>query len=70
MVDYRDNDVAAKMREATNDSLKYAFDTIADEQTQQACVKAFGKDGGKLIVTSWVQDSAVCLRSDVQIQRE
>lgn len=69
-VDYRDREVAAEIREATSDTLQYGFDTISEEETQKVSVRAFGKNGGKLIVLSSARKEARELRPDVQITRE
>lgn len=69
-LDYRDDNVAAMIREATGDSLEYSFNTFTEEKAQQTCANAFGKQGGKLIVFPGVPDSSVRLRSDVQLQRK
>ncbi|KIW21320.1 hypothetical protein PV08_01900 [Exophiala spinifera] len=44
--DYRDPDCAKKIREYTNDSLKYVWDTISLPNTAQICADAIGPAGG------------------------
>ena len=45
--DYKDPDVAAKIREATNDKLAYVFDTIAEPGSPEISAAAIGSEGGK-----------------------
>jgi hypothetical protein len=61
-------DVVQKIKAATGDTLAYALDTISEEQTQQAAVRAFGPQGGELLVILQPQDSAVKLREDVKVK--
>jgi NADPH:quinone reductase-like Zn-dependent oxidoreductase len=68
VVDYSDADVPAKIKEATGDGVAYALDTIAEESTQVACVKAFGAQGGKLVLTLFPADAAKALRPEVKVE--
>lgn len=49
VVDYKDKEVAQKLREATNDSIEYGLDCIAENGSVQLAQQAFGKNGGHLI---------------------
>ena len=44
--DYRDPDVGAKIREATNDSLKLVFDTISEKGSPEISAAAISSKGG------------------------
>lgn len=68
--DYRDQDIVEKIKEVTGDTLEAGLDTIVEEKTQEICVKAFGKKGGKLVVIQGPRKSVVGLRKDVQVQFE
>jgi NADPH:quinone reductase-like Zn-dependent oxidoreductase len=44
--DYKDPDCGKKIREATNDSLKLAFDTISEKGSSEVCCAAISSKGG------------------------
>ncbi|KAK7185651.1 hypothetical protein PSPO01_08337 [Paraphaeosphaeria sporulosa] len=44
--DYKDPDCGKKIREATNDSLKLAFDTISEKGSSEVCCDAISSKGG------------------------
>ncbi|KZT32640.1 GroES-like protein [Sistotremastrum suecicum HHB10207 ss-3] len=51
VVDYKDPDVVAKLKEATNDSISLGYDCISEGGTIQKTQEAFQPSGGKLITT-------------------
>ncbi|KAF8760116.1 NADPH quinone reductase [Rhizoctonia solani] len=70
---YRDADVVAQIQRATGNSLKFAFDTISEENTQITCVKSLtpapeGTTPGKVVVVLSPNKEAEALRKDVVIQ--
>jgi NADPH:quinone reductase-like Zn-dependent oxidoreductase len=48
--DYKDPNVGAKIRKATNDKLKLAFDCIAENGSVEICAAALSSGGGHLAV--------------------
>ena len=66
--DYRDPDVVAKIKAATGDSLKIAFDTISETDSQRISAAALSPSGGKLAVILAPQPEAIG-RTDVQVNR-
>ncbi|KAB5590280.1 Zinc-binding oxidoreductase ToxD [Ceratobasidium theobromae] len=42
VVDYRSSDVVKQIQDATSNSLRFAFDTISEANTQTVCAKALG----------------------------
>ncbi|PCH40956.1 GroES-like protein [Wolfiporia cocos MD-104 SS10] len=64
--DYKDPDVIAKIKDATHDSLHYAFDTICNLQTQSLTVNCFAPGPGKMVTIQPVEESAQVLREDVK----
>lgn len=44
--DYREPDVGAKIREATNDKLQLVFDTISEKGSPEICAAAMSSKGG------------------------
>ncbi|KAG8709048.1 hypothetical protein FRC09_000899 [Ceratobasidium sp. 395] len=72
-VDYRASDVVEKIQNATGNTLKFAFDTISEGESQFICVKSLapaseGTTPGKVVVVLAPNKEAVALRSDVVIQ--
>jgi NADPH:quinone reductase-like Zn-dependent oxidoreductase len=67
-IDYRDPDVAQKIKAATGDTLAYALDTWSDEDTQRACVRAMGKSGGEVVILLYPKPGVVDLRDDVKLK--
>ncbi|GAB1523712.1 Zinc-binding oxidoreductase alcohol dehydrogenase [Rhizoctonia solani] len=68
-----DADVVAQIQRATGNSLKFAFDTISEENTQITCVKSLtpapeGTTPGKVVVVLSPNKEAEALRKDVVIQ--
>lgn len=45
--DYRSQSAVSMINEVTNDTLGYAFDTIASEDTARFCCDVLRKDGGR-----------------------
>ncbi|KAF8709706.1 NADPH quinone reductase, partial [Rhizoctonia solani] len=73
VINYRDADVVAQIQRATGNSLKFAFDTISEENTQITCVKSLtpapeGTTPGKVVVVLSPNKEAEALRKDVVIQ--
>lgn len=66
VVDYKDPQVSEKLRQATNDSIVYGLDTIAENGSVQLAQKAFGKSGGHLVCTLF--DLGEPARSDVKTE--
>ncbi|KAF2772592.1 putative zinc-binding oxidoreductase ToxD [Teratosphaeria nubilosa] len=46
--DYKDPDVAKKIREHTKDQLAYAFDCMSEKDSAKICSEAIGSKGGKV----------------------
>jgi NADPH:quinone reductase-like Zn-dependent oxidoreductase len=46
--DYNDEEVAVKIKDATNGSLKFVFDTIGNESSSSTASKAISEEGGTL----------------------
>ena len=67
VVDYKSPDVVEQIKKATGDSLKWAFDTVSEAETQAICVKSLAP-GGKVVVVLLPDDNAKALRKDVEIQ--
>jgi NADPH:quinone reductase-like Zn-dependent oxidoreductase len=68
VLNYRDADVVEQIKAATDGGVAYGVDTVSLEDTQLASVRAFGPQGGELLVTLWVDEGAAKLRGDVQIK--
>jgi NADPH:quinone reductase-like Zn-dependent oxidoreductase len=68
VVNYRDADVVEQIKAATDGGVAYGVDTVSLENTQLASVRAFGPQGGELLVTLWVDEGAAKLRGDVQVK--
>ncbi|CAE6516367.1 unnamed protein product [Rhizoctonia solani] len=73
IVNYRDTDIVQQIQKATKNSLKYAFDTISEADTQAICVKSLASTPkaaipGKVIVVQFPNEDTKSLRSDVVIQ--
>lgn len=47
MFDYNSPDCASDIRKATKNVLRYAFDTVATENTAKLCSEAMGTQGGR-----------------------
>jgi hypothetical protein len=71
---YKSPDVVEQIQNATGNSLKLAFDTISEGNTQSICVKSLApaSEGvpGKVLVVLLPNKEAKELRKDVVIQRE
>ena len=48
-IDYREADLVSKIKQATGDSIKYALETIGDEETKRVTVQAIAPSGGKVV---------------------
>ncbi|RPD66606.1 GroES-like protein [Lentinus tigrinus ALCF2SS1-7] len=48
-IDYHDPDVVAKIKQVTGDTLKYALETIGDEETHKVAIEAIGPSGGRVV---------------------
>ena len=68
MFDYRDPDVVRKIREATGDSVRRAFDAISEEGSQRVVAAAVGREGGKVVLLI-KQGAGVTERTDVEFKR-
>ncbi|KEP53701.1 putative zinc-binding oxidoreductase ToxD [Rhizoctonia solani 123E] len=73
VINYRDTDMVQQIQKATGNSLKYAFDTISEADTQTACVRSLApapKEAtpGKVVVILLPNKDAKALRNDVVIQ--
>ncbi|CAE6366180.1 unnamed protein product [Rhizoctonia solani] len=73
VINYRDADVVSQIQRATGNSLKFAFDTISEGNTQTVCVKSLaptpkGAAPGKVVVVLQPNENAKGLREDVIIQ--
>jgi len=51
VVDYKDSDVAKKIREGTKDGIVYGLDCISEKGSVQLAQECFGKEGGHLVLT-------------------
>ncbi|KAG9127727.1 hypothetical protein FRC07_010339 [Ceratobasidium sp. 392] len=71
-VDYRASDVVEQIQNATGNTLKFAFDTISEGESQFICVKSLApaSEGapGKVVVVLAPNKEAIALRNDVVIQ--
>ncbi|KAG9096729.1 hypothetical protein FS749_007852 [Ceratobasidium sp. UAMH 11750] len=72
-VDYRSSDVVEQIQKATGNTLKFAFDTISEGESQLICVKSLapapeGATPGKVVVVLKPNKEAKALRNDVVIQ--
>ncbi|KAI0924688.1 hypothetical protein AcW2_005498 [Taiwanofungus camphoratus] len=64
--DYKDPEAVSKIKAATGDSVKAAFDTISLKDSQESSAHVIGPDGGRLVlVLAPVPEAKV--RDDVQI---
>ncbi|CAE6363335.1 unnamed protein product [Rhizoctonia solani] len=71
VINYKDTDLVQQIQRATGNSLKFAFDTISEANTQTACVKSLASQGttpGKVVVALLPNKDAQALRKDVVIQ--
>ena len=66
--DYHDPDVVSKIKKATRDSIKRAFDAISESDTQRISAESMAPSGGLLILTRPAQPE-VTSRKDVKFQR-
>ncbi|KAI0698981.1 GroES-like protein [Cerioporus squamosus] len=48
-IDYREPDLASKIKQATGDSLKYGADMVGEEKTKEVTVQSIGPSGGKVV---------------------
>ena len=69
VLDYHDSNIVDQIKGATGNTLKVAFDTISEKDTQRICAAALGPDGGKLGVILGPQWEAIG-RSDVKVSCE
>ena len=69
MFDYRDPEVASKIKGVTGDSLTKGVDAIGEPSSQRICAESLGPKGGKVILVSNVAEGAT-QRTDVVLQRE
>ena len=67
---YKDSGSIDKIKEVTNNSLRYGLDAISEQETQKFSVQTFGVTGGKLVNILDAQKEAQELRPDVTIQSE
>ncbi|KAG8709096.1 hypothetical protein FRC09_000863 [Ceratobasidium sp. 395] len=72
-IDYRASDVVEQIQNATGNTLKFAFDTISEGESQFICVKSLAPAPeetapGKVVVVLAPNKEAIALRSDVVIQ--
>lgn len=68
MFDYKDPEAVSKIKAATGDSVKAAFDTISLKDSQESSARVIGPAGGRLVlVLAPVLEAKV--RDDVQITR-
>ena len=63
-IDYREPDLASKIKQATGDSVEYALETIGDDETKRVTIQAIAPWGGKVIGLNPVQ-SEESERNDV-----
>ncbi|PSR78311.1 hypothetical protein PHLCEN_2v7433 [Hermanssonia centrifuga] len=66
--DYKDPDVADKIKEATKSSLHKALDAISEKSSQTITVKSLGSGPGKIVTILPPQGEARELRKDVEIE--
>ncbi|CCL98245.1 uncharacterized protein FIBRA_00239 [Fibroporia radiculosa] len=67
--DYRDPDAVTRIiKDTTKNSLRYAFDTISQVDTQKLTVQTLGSSGGEVIVILGPSSDAQKLREDVKVQ--
>jgi hypothetical protein len=62
----QDPEVSAKLQKATDNSIVYGLDTIAENGSIQLAQKAFGKEGGHLVCTLF--DLGEPARQDVKTE--
>ncbi|CAE6445640.1 unnamed protein product [Rhizoctonia solani] len=72
-IDYKDTDAVQQIQKVTENSLKFAFDTISKANTQTDCVKSLalapeGTTPGKVVIVAVPNEDARALRNDVIIQ--
>ncbi|CAE6395221.1 unnamed protein product [Rhizoctonia solani] len=70
VINYRDADIIEQIQKATENSLKLAFDTVGETDTQIICVKSLaptpdGARPGKVMVSLIPKEDAKALRKDV-----
>ncbi|KAF8709703.1 NADPH quinone reductase, partial [Rhizoctonia solani] len=70
VINYRDADIIEQIQKATENSLKLAFDTVGETDTQIICVKSLaptpdGARPGKVMVSLIPNEDAKALRKDV-----
>ncbi|GAB1523711.1 Zinc-binding oxidoreductase alcohol dehydrogenase [Rhizoctonia solani] len=70
VINYRDADIVEQIQKATENSLKLAFDTVGETDTQIICVKSLaptpdGARPGKVMVSLIPNEDAKALRKDV-----
>ncbi|KII90674.1 hypothetical protein PLICRDRAFT_174057 [Plicaturopsis crispa FD-325 SS-3] len=70
--DYRDPRVSHSIRAAGDahspDGVKYAFDTVCEKGSTEACIDAIGPSGGRVITTLPVSDEVKNRRADVSVE--
>ncbi|RPD66607.1 GroES-like protein [Lentinus tigrinus ALCF2SS1-7] len=58
-IDYREPDLVSKIKQATGDSVKYALDTIGDDETKRVTVQAIAPSGGNIIGLNPMQTNEI-----------
>ena len=57
------------IKDVTDDSLKWALDTISEKGSQRITAESIGPDGGKMVILLSRHPTAID-REDVEVQRE
>lgn len=65
-LDYKDSDLVAKIKEATDDSVEYAFDTYGMDGSAKKCHDALSSQKGGKLVNIVTQDPKDFPRKDVE----
>lgn len=69
-IQYQDPDVVSKIKEASGDAIRAAFDTHSEEASQILTAHIIAPSGGKVITLLPVSEVAASLRPEVIIQSE
>lgn len=67
---YRDPEVVSKIKKASGDSIRAAFDTLSKDDSQVLTSSIIAPGGGKVITLLPACEAAADLRMDVVVQSE
>ena len=67
---YHDPDAVKKIKNATEDNVHFAFDSIANLQSSALCVNVLASGPGKIVVVLPVGKEVQSLRKDVDMNCE